>query len=132
MVGKSIFIEGRCYSREEINRNLGGGSVQAYLITIHGRVVAGCFNPDYNPDAPEVVLPGIGKMIERNAELAVMQQAVYHAFLKRGNRAYEYRGLYQVYALQRDTSGFQRGPDHNDVPISGVLLSRKVGRVPST
>src|SRR4051812_28910981 len=41
------------------------GGLQDYLPHINGRVVAGCFSKDLNPQAPNVILPGTGPEIER-------------------------------------------------------------------
>ena len=59
-----IFELGQAYTRPEIRAAAGGG-LQDYLPPADGVVVCGCFNPDLNPDAPDVILPGFGPGIER-------------------------------------------------------------------
>ena len=52
-----MFELGKCYTRETI-------AVQdtvGYLpLDGNGKVEAGCFRSDLNPDAPEIILPGTG------------------------------------------------------------------------
>lgn len=84
---------GSSSTREQINAMLGGG-VQAFSPTRNGHVVCGCFKLDLNPDAPEVVLVGVGPQRERSAEIAVLQKTPFPVFLKRDVDEWEYVGDY--------------------------------------
>ena len=61
------FRIGHHYTRNQISDEL-GGSAQYYLPMVDGQVVAACLKPELNPDAPRVVLPGRGGIIESSAE----------------------------------------------------------------
>ena len=95
------FVVGRTYSRTAIGRAL-GGSWQAYLPTVGGRVVCGAFKPAYNPEAPAVVLAGFGPVIESSARAFHRQGRAVPVFLKRATNAWEYRGEYRVRKLSDD------------------------------
>ena len=61
------FACGQTYTRGEIRQAL-GGDLSSSLPHRDGRVVWGCFRPDLNPDAPDVILSGRGPGIERRRE----------------------------------------------------------------
>jgi hypothetical protein len=63
-----MFELGVSYTREQIHAQL-GRSLQSYLPHVGGRVVAACLRLDTNPDAPAVILVGMGDGIEHAAEL---------------------------------------------------------------
>jgi hypothetical protein len=102
-----MFSEGDCYTRQEINAAV-GGSVQSYLPTVHKQVVAGCFNPTYDPSAPEIVLVGRGPIIEGTAEQLTLQGNGVPTFLKRGVNRWEYTGRYRVARHSRDEQEIQQ------------------------
>ena len=95
------FLQGESYTRSQIHKAVGGG-VQDYLPHQAGKVVAACLNPDLNPDAPEVVLPGRGPEIQRWAETFAKQSDAVPTFLKRGTNDWEYVGNYRVRRLATD------------------------------
>jgi hypothetical protein len=77
------FQLGKHYTREEIHDEVGGGT-EEYLPTKQGRVVCGAFRPDANPDAPMIILPGLGPKIEKTADMFAKQAGAIPVFLKRG------------------------------------------------
>ncbi len=56
---------GDLYTRRQIHEVLKGG-LQDYL-PHRGQVVCDCFKEDANPDAPEIVLPGVGEQFPNAA-----------------------------------------------------------------
>lgn len=86
-----MFRLGQSYTRREIHQAV-GGSVQSYLPTVDGRVVAACLRRDTNPDAPFTILPGTGPGIEGAAARLVARQAPVPTFLKRGVGDWEFVG----------------------------------------
>ena len=103
------FTVGYKYTREQINVAL-GGSIQAFLPTVDGKVVCGCFkpDPDMNPFAPEEVLfghEGESTGINKAADI-VFQQGIDHqaipVFLKRKSNEWEYCGEYLCIGMTRD------------------------------
>jgi hypothetical protein len=93
---------GRRYSRTEIRRLVGGGGLLDYLPSKGNQILAGCFRTDLNPEAPRVVLVGIGPRIERAAELLVEQGASIPVFLKRFTNEWEYAGSWRATRLAED------------------------------
>jgi hypothetical protein len=90
-----MFQQGNLYTREQISKVV-GGSRQAYLPTKGGQVVAICLIPNYNPCAPDEILPGVGRIVEHSADLLVAQQNALPTFLKRNNKEWEYVGIYRA------------------------------------
>jgi len=117
------FEYGKHYTRDEIHAALGGGK-QAYLPTSHGRVVAGCFLREANPDAPDVVLPGFGRDIERTANLFASQGNAVPVFMKRTTNKWRYVGCYRVMRQSEERAEIAehaaRAKRHDDV--SQVLV----------
>ena len=115
------------YTRTEIHAAVGGG-VQDYLPHVAGRVVAGCFNPQLNPDAPDVVLPGFGPEIERWAEVFAQQGFAVPCFLKRATNSWEYVGDFRVRQLSRDAADVARWAAiaERDGDVSMVLQLEEV------
>jgi len=97
----SRFQRDRGYSRAEIHAEL-GGSVQSYLPTVDGVVVAGCFRKDTNPDAPTVVLPGNGPVIKSSAESFAASRRAVPVFIKQSVGDWRFVGDYRVSRLSRD------------------------------
>lgn len=89
------FVPGKIYSREQVH-GLVGGSLQSFLPVVKGRVVAGCFWPELNPDAPEVVLPLPGPAVERAIACARGQDEPFPVLLRRQVGSWSYVGLYRA------------------------------------
>lgn len=97
----SGFKRNQSYSRTEIHAAL-GGSVQSYLPTVQGVVVAGCFRRDTNPDAPTVVLPGNGPIIKSSAESFAASRKAVPVFIKQSVGDWRFVGEYRVSRISRD------------------------------
>jgi hypothetical protein len=89
------FMVGWEYTRFEIREPL-GGSLGDSLPHKDGRVVAGCFQPEMNPDAPAVVLPGTGPQVLRWSEQFSQQTEPVPVFLKTGPNRWRYAGQFRV------------------------------------
>lgn len=90
-----VFERGKLYSREMIHQVIGGGSRQTYLPTRGGLVLAAFLKRSLNPDAPEVILPGTGPLIEGNAEVLRRQRQPIPVFLKEAD-GWCYAGRYRA------------------------------------
>jgi len=97
------FAFGQTYTRGEISRAL-GGDLSSYLPHRDGRVVCGCFRPDLNPDAPDVILPGRGPKIERWARVFATQRDFIPCFVKADTNAWEYVGHFCVRRVISDAA----------------------------
>lgn len=102
----SSFHRNRNYSRAEIHAAL-GGSIQSYLPTVDGAVVAGCFRRDTNPEAPTVVLPGNGPIIKSSAESFAASGKAVPVFIKQGTGEWRFVGNFRVSRLSRDPAEIQ-------------------------
>ena len=89
------FTTGKTYSRKEISAALGGSEVE-YLPTENKRVVCGCFTLEHNPEAPDIVIPGTGRVIQREASVFCGQDYPIPIFIKRRVNAWEYVGDYKA------------------------------------
>lgn len=88
---------GKHYTREEIAAAYGGSAVE-YLPRVGGRVVCACLrtDPEYNPEAPEVILVGRGPIIEESGAALIAQHGPVPVYLRRGMNHWEYVGDYEV------------------------------------
>ena len=117
-----VFVLGRKYSREEISEIL-GGSDRDYLPTDKKRVVCGCFTLDHNPEAPAVVIPGTGKVIERTAKMFCEQEHPVPVFIKRQPKEWEYVGHFKAEKFSTD---------RNEIAVhhkGSITPSEKITRV---
>jgi|ERR1043166_3439798 hypothetical protein len=78
-------IKGRRYTWSEIVDQTGAdGSPPFYLLHRDGKVVAGCFTLELNPDAPLVVLVGNGPQISKWADIFCAQSGSIPVCVKSG------------------------------------------------
>ena len=89
-------VKWHLYTRKEIADMLGGGGHQDYLPHHAERVMCACLVPRLNPDAPHVVLPGVGPDIIRWGNVFANQREFVPVFLKRATNAWQYVGDYRV------------------------------------
>lgn len=122
------FSLGKSYSRAEIHNVVGGG-VQDYLPHQDGHVVCGCFNPILNPDAPDIVLPGFGRDIERWAHVFADQDEYAPCFLKLQTNHWEYVGEFRVKGVTTAASEIARYEESADRAgdVSMVLFLEEQG-----
>lgn len=92
------FLRGKVYKRSEISRAIGGG-VQDFLPHANGRVVAGCFSRDVNPDAPTTILPGSGPEIEKWARVFATQDTPIPVFVKQRSNEWHCFGYFRCVKL---------------------------------
>ena len=95
------FVVGWDYTRDEIRAEVGGGKGDA-LPHQNGRVVAGCFRRDLNPDAPDVILVGTGPNAQHWAEQFSRQVEPVPVFLKVGTDRWCHVGRYRVAERSRE------------------------------
>jgi hypothetical protein len=103
------FTIGRKYTRKEISAALGGSEIE-YLPTEDSRVLCGCFTLEHNPEAPDIVIPGTGKVIQREAKLFCEQDYPVPIFIKRRVNEWEYIGDYK--AVNHSTNAAEIAAHH--------------------
>jgi len=101
------FKKDTCYSRDEIFNKL-GGSKQYYLPMKNGQVLYGAFRKDLNPDAPKIVLPGTGPIIERSAHILATQKNPIPVFIKCDINNWKYMGDFVVKKLVEDSKVIEK------------------------
>jgi hypothetical protein len=98
---------GNQYTREEIAAELGGSAIE-YLPRVNGKVVCACLRLDYNPDAPKIILPGFGPVIEESAATLCKQRGIVPVFLKQHTNAWEYAGDFEVENCSTDAEEIKK------------------------
>lgn len=121
--GPEVFELGKSYSAKDIASVL-GGELQTYLPQREGQIVAGRFNKQMNPEAPERVYPAALPRVLEKAELFVQQGSSVPIFMKerRSDRGFKYVGRYRAVELRRDQASIdaaQRRSGRQD--LAGVL-----------
>jgi HTH-type transcriptional regulator / antitoxin HigA len=93
-----------------------------------GTVRCGCFRLDYNPDAPDIVLPGTDQFIAQQALQFHKQRHFVPVFVKGSDDRWRYCGRYRVEAITRNQvqiSLHQQRATQRKKPISMVLFLEK-------
>lgn len=121
-------VEGEFYRWREL-RGLLNFQPRGYLTqNDEGMVRCGCFRLDYNPDAPDIVLPGTNEFIARQALAFHAQQSFIPVFVKSSDFGWEYCGRYRVEAVTRnevEVSLHQTRAQRDALPVSMVLFLEK-------
>lgn len=89
------FNADKCYTRNQISRELGGG-IRDYLPHRDCEVVCGCFRTDLNPDAPGEILPEDTPDKVRWAKVFASQKHSVPVFLKIKRNCWQYAGMWHV------------------------------------
>ena len=101
------FTRGKTYTRAQIQKTAGGG-LQDYLPHAGGRVVAGCFSKDVNPDAPTTILPGTGVEIEKWARVFASQADAIPVFVKQRSNEWYCFGYFRCTKLDESATAIAR------------------------
>lgn len=97
--------------------------MQSYLPSKDGKVVAGCFTTELNPQAPTRIYPGRGPQIESRARQVGLTKPELPIFIKKSAKKYEFVGMYRATAFHQDPESRKAASaetGRND--ISGVLI----------
>ena len=96
LLGNRRFQPSQPYTRPDIQQQL-GGETTGFLPMSKGYVVCGCFRREFNPDAPDILLPGDLKHIIEPAERFCRQSFPVPIFIcETGSDSWFYQGDYQV------------------------------------
>lgn len=119
--------EGAIYSWSELSRLLGFEPYK-YLTERNGRIVCACIRLDYNPDAPDILLPGDTSAIIARSRKFTGQEEFIPVFIKAMDAGWEYCGRWRVEAATAnavEVSIHQARATDRKVPISMVLFLEK-------
>jgi HNH endonuclease len=128
--GNNKFEVGQSYTRDEIQEKL-GGSKSGFLPTVKGHVICGCFRHKFNPDAPDIILPGDLKSIRETAEIFCRQRFPVPIFVAYGD-FWQYVGDYRVESWTENKKEIQlherraKAKVNRAIPISRILFLEKV------
>lgn len=128
---KPAFTLGREYSRKVISSVLGGSDIE-YLPTVNNRVVCGCFTLKHNPEAPDIVIPGTGPVIEREARLFCAQNYAVPVFIRRRPYKWEYVGDYMAVRHSTDPADIAAHHKGSITPlnkVTRVIFLQRAGTV---
>ena len=126
--GKSELIEGEIYPWKDLTSLLGFEPQHGFLTQKAEQTFCGCFRLDYNPDAPDIVLPGDDKFIIEQARRFALEKEFVPVFIKAKDGDWEYCGRYRVETATANAVEVQihqiRASDRK-VGISMVLFLEK-------
>ena len=116
-------------TREDIAKKHGGSAIE-YLPRVAGRVVCAFLrtDPDYNPEAPRVILAGRGPDIEASAQALIEQRGPIPVYLKRATNDWEYVGDYQVENYTRKPADIRHYELTTGRRVTSAIFMRKVER----
>ena len=106
-------------------KRLAGG--HAFLRTKNGDIKGLAINARDNPDAPEVLIVGLGPNKVANAERLLAHDKAVPLYLKQDVNAWSYRGEFRATAFLRDPPVIERHRRHRAVnEVAGILFLERV------
>ena len=120
-------IRGHHYTRKQIAAMHGGGTVE-YLPNVDGLVVCACLrtDPDYDPEAPRIILPGRGPEREHWAAALCNQGGAIPVYLKRAVNNWQYVGNYEVERWSDSPDKITHYEAQTGRPVTRVIWMREV------
>lgn len=120
-------VEGQTYSWSKLVSLL-QFQPEPYLTERDGRIICACVTQEYNPNAPDILLPGDYPDIVAKAQLFAGQENYIPVIVKEAVSGWKYRGCYRVEAMTTNANEIimhQRCHKLQKVPISMVLFLEK-------
>lgn len=124
---RRTLVEGEFYRWSDLP-DLLGFEPHGYLTQDAAGVVrCGCFRLDYNPDAPDIVLPGTEPFIADQARVFARQRECVPVFVKAEDFGWEYCGEYHVKEVVTNSVEIETHAKRaeRDDPIAMLLLLEK-------
>lgn len=112
-------------STKTLAARLAGGD--DYIRTKRGRVRGLALRTDLNPEAPEVIVVGMGPRVKQKAELLSRTHYAVPAYVKIKTNAWDYRGEFLPVGYRTDDATIERhrrNRERNNV--SGILSSTRL------
>ncbi len=90
-----MFKPGTLYTRKDIHDRLGGSKVSC-LPMKDGQIVAACLLKSFSPEAPRVMLCGVGPKTTPASERLTRHVGPLPIFIKQAANRWEYMGAFEV------------------------------------
>ena len=118
-----VFEKGKVYGYDEIYKSLEGGSHGHYLLFKGDTVYAAFLSLELNPEAPHVVLVGMGPVIQKAGEALAVQNTPLPVFIKQSTDHWRYEGRFQSLGKLKPstTEEMARAADRSDVAFAVAL-----------
>jgi hypothetical protein len=104
-------------------------AMRGFLPHEDGRVICARLRLDYNPGAPEIILPGDDEDVRRWASVLCKQGGAIPVYIWRESACWEYVGEFEVESfseLPADIAHHARSGSVANIPISSVIRMRRV------
>jgi hypothetical protein len=104
-------------------------TMRGFLPYVDSRVICARLRLEYNPGAPEVILPGDDEDVRRSASFLCKQGGAIPIYIWREADGWEYVGDYEVESfseLPADIAQHARSGSVANIPISSVIRMRRV------
>ena len=132
--GNGKFKEGECYTLNVIFATLcipqNDNTLGTFLPMVKGHIVCGLFHKQWNPDAPDIVLPGDDSKITEPTERFCQQSFPVPIFLKvpTGGAKWKFVGDHKVEIWtenKKEIEIHRKHANRQKVPISRILFLRR-------
>ncbi len=123
-----MFKPGTLYSRKDIHDQLGGSKVSC-LPMKDGAIVAACLLKSFSPEAPQVMLCGVGSRTTPVSEQLTRHLTPLPIFIKQAANQWEYAGMFEVVESLHDGARFERfiaGSGRKKSDVSFVVRFKRV------
>lgn len=117
-------------TRAQIAEKHGGGTKE-YLPNENGRVVCACLGRDFDPGAPEVILPGDYDYVRHWASVLCKQGGSIPIYIWQAPDVWKHVGEYEVESfsqLPADIAQHTRSERFAHIPITSVIKMRQTAR----
>jgi hypothetical protein len=105
----------------ELAEKIAGGD--SYIRTKNKLVKGLAITIDKNPEAPEVIVVGIGVRIKANARLFLEQREYVPVYIKQSVNAWKYLGKYKADSYSQDSKIIEKHRKHRRIEdIDGILF----------
>lgn len=106
---------------KELASKLAGGD--SYIRTKDNIVQGLAITTDKNPEAPEVIVVGVGSRIVANAKLFLEQQQYVPVYIKQAVKEWKYLGEYKADSYSQDIEVLEKHRKHRSIDdVNGILF----------
>jgi hypothetical protein len=115
----------KIYTKAEVDRLTAGGD--SYIRTKDNEVKGIAITREKNPEAPKIIVVGVGPKIKAQAELLAETAHAIPTFVKLGVDQWQYRGDFRVIRYSKSTQDIELHRKHRAVSdVEGIIFMEKV------